>query len=934
MSNSLLALLVSNTPGTPGDRTPGAIGASPGVNVSGFLPGVRTFRFGLTPGDTGTRVELQASNDAVNWQSIDTFNAGSSNPDEGIKIDDNSFFYRTLRIAGSAAVTCIIAGQDAAGGSAPIVVNPNAIVYGDALGVPTSDIALVALPLDPQGRPQVWDHRAGGAGAIYRNGAWQADGDPSSIKGDGIVSYGPNSLGLGPNAADGGYARVKFNRFGLAQIIPAVAGGALFYAIRLDSDPLGGIDGMQFKDDEQAALQLSIARSTGTIQFGSPVSPALAPGSARFFGNQSGSLFGSNAGMQYSSLIANRAQLRANAFGAHTGVAGITGFKSRGATIGSKLRILAGDVMFRATAVGVPNDDTSLNLAGLLSLQAGLVGLNFVSTDFEVALATTTSGTRPCWTAKGETGELIGSVSNGIVRENLGGALVGLGPILLTWTPGAVAPLAPGVIDSWAALMLIHAATRGPITVYLDTSIAPAIVPVGVWDVSRVTFAGPAHIALAVLSMSDGAQLVNVAGFDRVTFVGAGALVNPLAFTTSDFLVLTNGADISNVGVAPVVALVGGFALKMTLENSSQVSAGNFLESAASSFTCSILSGSSMVSNSITADGASRLQCFFDSASAFPTMIGSDASSTWDGTRAPVGLLPNTLTVTQGATGQIYWGQCFSWPDMHRLFAGYTQGAVDLALNQGTLNVGPGSYDLQGRGTLITAQPGPNANFTILDIFDTSEIVDPAGFEGVFTVRGNGAAVNPILFTATYRRCIFGRGVVLDNLGAAPLVSSALDLTFPMIGCEITPAIRFLDAQAGGTLNIRASEGTIIPTDTITVDAAAALNWTTDPSSAITTQVGVAGTVTILGNDGFPHGSSALALGVTAFIPVPGLKTGSAIHANLRTPGGVTTLTSQYAPLDADRTYGLGGGFIVTATLAAGGPNVADLSTVDWSVVL
>jgi hypothetical protein len=271
---------------------------------------------------------------------------------------------------------------------------------------------------------------------------------------------------------------------------------------------------------------------------------------------------------------------------------------------------------------------------------------------------------------------------------------------------------------------------------------------------------------------------------------------------------------------------------------------------------------------------------------------------------------------------------------MHRLFAAYTQGAVDLSLNQGTLIVGPGSYDLQGRGTLSAAQPGYGPFFTILDILDTAEIVDPAGFVGLLTVRGNGAAVNPIRFSVTFRRCVFGGGVLVDNLGAAPMVSCPFDLTFPMIGASVAPGIAWYDAPAGGTLTILASEGTVIPQDTITVDVAASLNWTADPSSAITAQIGVVGTVTIQGNDGWPHGSAALVLGVTAFIAVPGLKTGSAIHANLRTPGGVTTLTSQYAALDADRTYGLGGGFLVTSTLAAGGPNVADLSLVDWSVVL
>jgi hypothetical protein len=465
MSNSTLALAVSNTLGTPGDRTAAAPGSSPGVDVSLFEPYQRTFRFGLAAGDLSTKVEIQGSNDNANWQSIATYNADAANPDEGVKIDDNSIYYRTLRIAGVGnpipSVTCILAGQDTTAGPvpAPVVVRANAIAFGDPVGNLTSDVALVAAPLNA-GRPQIWDNRAGGAGPVFRQGSWQVDGDPSSNTGDGIVSYGPNSLGLGPNAAQGGYARVKFNRFGLAQIIPAVLGGALYYAIRMDSDPIGGIDGLQFKDDEQGALQLVIARSTGTIQFGNPVSPAATPGAARFFGNQAGTLFGSNAGMQYSSLIANRAQVRFNAFGGHTGVAGMTGFKSRAVAIGGLLALNVGDVMLRLTAIGVPTNNASLNLAGLFSMQAGIVGVAFVSTDFEFAQATSTGGTRPTWLMVGESADLQMKVAGARIRVKEGAnamqgvAVTGAGSVVnvpntlitantrisLTWQDGGAFP--------------------------------------------------------------------------------------------------------------------------------------------------------------------------------------------------------------------------------------------------------------------------------------------------------------------------------------------------------------------------------------------------------------------------------------------------------------------------------------------------------------
>ena len=333
------------------------------------------------------------------------------------------------------------------GGGGGVSGDPNAIGFFDPAGATLiDDPLLVAAPIDAFGRPQIWDHRqAAGKGSVWREGAWQADGDPSNQKSEGIVCYGANANDVGPTPADGGYARVKANRFGLAQIL---GGGGLFYAIRLDNElAAGGIDGIQMKTDGNVE-SFRVQRSSGNVFFGD----GSGVGTARMFGNASGPLHSSNAGIQYSSLIANRAQLRANAYGAHAGVAGITGFKSRGLTIGALAPIIAGDVMFRATAIGVAGG-LGLNLAGLLSMQAAIVGAAFISTDLEIALATSVGGTRPCWTARGETGELIGSVAGGIVRENLGGALVGLGPILLTWTPGAVAPLRPNVVNSWASLL-------------------------------------------------------------------------------------------------------------------------------------------------------------------------------------------------------------------------------------------------------------------------------------------------------------------------------------------------------------------------------------------------------------------------------------------------------------------------------------------------
>jgi len=116
-----------------------------------------------------------------------------------------------------------------------------------------------------------------------------------------------------------------------------------------------------------------------------------------------GQLHGSNAGMQYSTVFpgiagaANRSQLRCNLYGANAGAPGVTGFKSRGATIGSLAGCIAGDILWRMTAIGVAPDNASIPLAALLSVQvpANFVpaGQSWVPTEFELQLKPLAGGT-------------------------------------------------------------------------------------------------------------------------------------------------------------------------------------------------------------------------------------------------------------------------------------------------------------------------------------------------------------------------------------------------------------------------------------------------------------------------------------------------------------------------------------------------------------
>lgn len=563
-----------------------------------------------------------------------------------------------------------------AGGGAIVGTDPNAIVFMDPTGTNgDTDPKLTAFPIDPFARPQIRDWRsAAGIGPVWRQGAWQADGDASNQKAEGFVSYGANALGLGPTGTDGGYARIKPNRIGLAQILPGVNAGALYYPIRLDSDPLGGIDGMQLKDDESAALTFAIARSTGTVVMGSPTSPLAAPGSARFFGNQSGTLHGSNAGMQYSSLVANRAQLRCNAYGAHVGVPGITGFKSRGLTIGALAAVAPGDVLWRATAIGVCADNASIPLSGLLSFVATTVAAARIGCDLQVQQSPSTGPQRITWTFDGETGDLLGAVNGAIVRETLGGQSIGLGPKIVTWLPGGApippATLPPNTVTTWAGVMALLTATTGQLTVALDTSLGPCVTPAGAFDLEgRVMFVPAAPDGTGspiVLTIGPGSQLLNPAGFRGKLRINAEGDVAPAAMEfnlggaggASDLL-FDQGVEINANTIVgfPLMFVPGPYTLNIRMDDAALLPFGVF---------CDVLAGGNLLiqaanwttfpNDMVTVAAGGTITWTNDASVQFPTSMSGDLSGTYfpNATLRAPGILKGTnALVVLGQTALI-----------------------------------------------------------------------------------------------------------------------------------------------------------------------------------------------------------------------------------------------------------------------------------------
>jgi len=110
-----------------------------------------------------------------------------------------------------------------------ITGDPNAILYCDAAGNPITDADLTTIPIDQYGRPQIRDIRVdSGNGAVWRQGAWQADGDAENITGEGIVIYAPE------DATYGYFARIKGNRLAIRRICATMDD----YAFRVDGTEL------------------------------------------------------------------------------------------------------------------------------------------------------------------------------------------------------------------------------------------------------------------------------------------------------------------------------------------------------------------------------------------------------------------------------------------------------------------------------------------------------------------------------------------------------------------------------------------------------------------------------------------------------------------------------------------------------------------------
>ena len=189
------------------------------------------------------------------------------------------------------------------------------------------------------------------------------------------------------------------------------------------------------------------------------------------FINSDVSLHGSNSGIQYSSTVSNRAQLRVNQYGANTGVPGLTSFKSRGLTIGSLAPVQAGDVIFRDSAIGV-TDNLSIPLSAAISINvpAGGVpaGQGYIATEYELQLVSLdgpANGRRTVFKISSE----------------------GVPQLLETTSAGPHTTVPSGVVTLGAAGTVTVLNSKIPANARINLTVQPGPAPVGAVYVSAIT---------------------------------------------------------------------------------------------------------------------------------------------------------------------------------------------------------------------------------------------------------------------------------------------------------------------------------------------------------------------------------------------------------------------------------------------------------------
>lgn len=132
------------------------------------------------------------------------------------------------------------------------------------------------------------------------------------------------------------------------------------------------------------------------------------------------SLGGANSGFQYFSMIANRAQFKAGAYGNHAGVSGMTCTKSRGTSIGDNQAVVVGDPVCRITVQSGATTSGSLPISADMTFVAAQVNSLTVANDWQLRLTNKagTLATRVYVTSEGDMTVVSSITALGAIQAN------------------------------------------------------------------------------------------------------------------------------------------------------------------------------------------------------------------------------------------------------------------------------------------------------------------------------------------------------------------------------------------------------------------------------------------------------------------------------------------------------------------------------------
>lgn len=129
-------------------------------------------------------------------------------------------------------------------------------------------------------------------------------------------------------------------------------------------------------------------------------------------------------------------------------------------------------------------------------------------------------------------------------------------PITFVFRPGGVAT--GNIFTTWASLYNILKNAAGPKQLQVDSSLAPALVDVGTFDLADTTIIGASQnlVVTSQLTLPDGAILQDPAGIsDQLILETQGTTTPSLLFTSGGTFGIENGSRINNTGTQPCTRL-------------------------------------------------------------------------------------------------------------------------------------------------------------------------------------------------------------------------------------------------------------------------------------------------------------------------------------------------------------------------------------------